>query len=145
MIERLGGLMIEAQGRRFGRRSNCRALTTGLSVRTGNAREGKKHYEAFGRSSGIMRNYAFSVTQLMPRQVHGRPDETLARTTIGMSLRPRSGSPFSQCLAQGETGGHALRERHSDDAVAEGEIKAVGIDACDFPCAVCFTEELRRV
>ena len=56
--------MIEAQGLKSSCWSNCRALTTGLSVRTGNAREGKKHYEAFGRSSGIMRNYAFSVTWL---------------------------------------------------------------------------------
>ena len=45
--------MIEAQGRKSGCRSNCRALTTGLSVRTGNARGGAKRYEAFGRSTEL--------------------------------------------------------------------------------------------
>jgi hypothetical protein len=45
--------MIEAQGRKSGDWLNCRALTTGLSVRTGNARGGGKRYGAFGRSSGI--------------------------------------------------------------------------------------------
>ena len=45
--------MIEAQGQRSGRRSNCRALTTGLRVRTGNALCRRKRYEAFGRSSEL--------------------------------------------------------------------------------------------
>jgi hypothetical protein len=137
--------MTEAQSQRSGCRSNCRALTAGLTVRTGNARDGEKHYEAFGRSSGIAWDCAFSVTQLIPRQLYGRSDETLARTQFVSSLRPRAGAPLRQCLAQRETGGHALRERHSYNAVAEGEIKSVGINAGDFPCAVCFTEELRRV
>ena len=58
--------MIEAQGRRSGRGSNCWALTTGLSVRTGNARDDEKRNEAFGRSRGIMRDCALSVTKLAP-------------------------------------------------------------------------------
>jgi hypothetical protein len=45
--------MIEAQGLKSGCWSNCRALTTGLSLRTGNARDGEKRYEAFGRSSEL--------------------------------------------------------------------------------------------
>src|SRR5437660_12521423 len=58
---------------------------------------------------------------------------------------PRAGAPFNQCLAQGETVGHAFGERHSHNAVAKGEIKAVGINTGDFPRAVRFTEELRCV
>ena len=61
------------------------------------------------------------------------------------SPRPRARSPFSQCRAQRETVGHTLRKGDSPNAVAEGQIKPVGVDTCDFPSSIRFAEQLGRV
>jgi len=47
--------MIEAQVRKSGCRSNCRALTTGLSVRTGNARDGRKRMRHLDAAAELRR------------------------------------------------------------------------------------------
>src|SRR5579884_3822927 len=43
------------------------------------------------------------------------------------------------------TVGHALGERYSRHAIAEGEIKPVRIDPCDFPWPIRLAEQLRCV
>ena len=80
------------------------------------------------------------------RPVWGRNlGSTASGARAEQSPRPRARSPFSQCRAQRETVGHTLRKGDSPNAVAEGQIKPVGVDTCDFPSSIRFAEQLGRV
>src|SRR5260370_35179432 len=92
------------------------------------ARSVMRHLDAAVNCAGLC---LFGDVARAPDRCTAGPMKRWRETT--MALRPCAGAPFSQCLAQGETGGHAVRERHSHNAVAEGEIKAVGMGSGHFP------------